>query len=167
MAELVGELARGLPALVGAPGSQLFHAPIRLELALDADHAGQVANALHNWGEHNTPLEPTPQPSGDRSYAEVLAVLHHDYGGHRAEPSDPAFRQVFDTLDVTEGLLDDVARALAEAHALRPSSGLSVYADAASSSRAGAGWARPMLVAGSDDTVARDAPPSDRTAAKR
>jgi hypothetical protein len=110
-------IAEQLPHLVGAPGSQLFHAPIRLELGLDADHAGQVANALHNWGAHATPVEPAPQPAGNRSLPEVLAILRSELPNAHIPASDPAFRQVFDTLEVTDTLLDDVAHAVASAHA--------------------------------------------------
>ena len=69
------EVRRRLPALVVAPESQFFHAPIRLELAIDAGDEAQVANALENWEAHATPLPRRPEGDGDRSIAEVLRDL--------------------------------------------------------------------------------------------
>lgn len=43
------EITGRLPALLISPDEQFFHAAIRLELAVDAGHAGQVANALRTW----------------------------------------------------------------------------------------------------------------------
>lgn len=66
------EVRDRLPALVGSPGTQFFHAIIRLEHAVDAGHAGQVANALRNWEDHaDEPGEPALRDDG-RSSAEVL-----------------------------------------------------------------------------------------------
>lgn len=49
-------VAEALPRLLGRPGAALFHRIIRLDLALDAGHPGQVANALHDLSRHATPL---------------------------------------------------------------------------------------------------------------
>lgn len=43
------EVRRRLPPMLDHLDAQYYHAVIRLELAIDADHPGQVANALHNW----------------------------------------------------------------------------------------------------------------------
>lgn len=48
---IAAEVSRRLPALLVSPDEQFFHAAIRLELAIDADHPGQVANALRTWEE--------------------------------------------------------------------------------------------------------------------
>lgn len=116
-------VAEQLPALVAAPGSQFFHAVIRLELALDADHPGQVANALHNWAEHDTPLGPAPAPAGDRRFAEVLDVLRAERLAGRLPEADASalatndvFRSSFDTLADHPDLLDDVAATVAAIH---------------------------------------------------
>lgn len=66
------EVRRRLPALVDSPGVQLFHAIIRLEHAVDADHPGQVANALRNWEDHARPLPMPPDGEGTWSYEQVL-----------------------------------------------------------------------------------------------
>ena len=76
------EVRRRLPAVIVAPESQFFHAPIRLELAIDAGHAGQVANALENWEAHDTPLPERPDGEGDLSVTEVVRrVLAHPSAG--------------------------------------------------------------------------------------
>jgi hypothetical protein len=115
--------AERLPALVAAPGSQFFHAVIRLELALDADHPGQVANALHNWADHDTPLGPAPAPAGERRFAEVLDVLRAQrLAGRLPEAAagvlatHDVFRSTFDTLAEGPDLLDDVAATVAAIH---------------------------------------------------
>ena len=66
------EVRRRLPALVDSPGVQLFHAVIRLEHAVDADHSGQVANALHNWEDHARPLPEPPAGQGTWSFEQVV-----------------------------------------------------------------------------------------------
>lgn len=115
--------AEQLPALIAAPGSQFFHAVIRLELALDADHPGQVANALHNWAEHDTPLGPAPTPAGDRRFAEVLDVLRAErLAGRLPETAagglatHDVFRSTFDTLAERPELLEEVAATVAAIH---------------------------------------------------
>ena len=118
--------AEHLTDLVAAPGSQFFHAVIRLELALDADHPGQVANALQNWSAHLRPLGRVPEPTGSRTFVEVLDALDHlarkgtvDATDLHALAASPAFRDTIDSLDVADDLdvLDQVAAAAAAAHA--------------------------------------------------
>jgi hypothetical protein len=129
-AATVGALGRAdatvaaLPGLVGAPGSQFLHAVIRLELALDAGHDAQVANALHNWAEHSEPLsDEAPRPNGARTYADVLAELA-DAG--RAEhlrtasvhdlAADPTVRTILSSLHDVPTLFDELAAAVAAVH---------------------------------------------------
>lgn len=120
--------AAALPRLVDAPGSQFLHAVIRLELALDAGHDAQVANALHNWAEHSRPLsDEAPRPSGERTYAEVLAALAdlvasrsgadrlRDAGAHDLA-TDTEVRAVLSSLHDVPTLLDEVAAAVAAVH---------------------------------------------------
>ncbi len=134
--ESAGVAARGradavtaaLPGLVGAPGSQFLHAVIRLELALDAGHDAQVANALHNWAEHSRPLsDEAPRPSGTRTYAEVLSTLtdlagtrdgaqrFRDAGTHDLA-ADAEVRAALSSLHDASDLLDEVAAAVAAVH---------------------------------------------------
>ena len=120
--------AAALPRLVGAPGSQFLHAVIRLELALDAGHDAQVANALHNWAEHSRPLtDRAPLPSGARTYAEVLAALSdlatspaaadrfRDASTHDLA-ADAEVRAVLSSLHDSPALLDEIAAAVAAVH---------------------------------------------------
>jgi hypothetical protein len=117
--------AAALPGLVDAPGSQFFHAVIRLELAVDADHAGQVANAVRNWSEHRRPLGDEPSPSGDRMLEEILAELADARDAGDLDPSDQhemaastAFGSIVDDLDPdVDATLEQLARVAAAAHA--------------------------------------------------
>jgi hypothetical protein len=116
--------AERLPQLVGAPGSQLFHAVIRLELALDAGHPGQVANALRNWADHDDPLGPAPDARRDRDVASVLAALREErvagrlpeLGAHELA-QHPLVGELLDTLAVHDHLLDELAASVAAIHA--------------------------------------------------
>jgi hypothetical protein len=118
--------AAALPRLVGAPGSQFLHAVIRLELALDAGHDAQVANALRNWADHSRPLsDQAPRPSGTRTFADVLTELAEllaapddrlrDLGVHDLA-ADPEVRAVLASLHDSPTLLDEVAAAVAAVH---------------------------------------------------
>ena len=49
-----------------------FHWMIRLELALDSDHSGQVANALGDWHRRPRPDDPIVTPDGSMSVTAVL-----------------------------------------------------------------------------------------------
>ncbi len=116
-------VAEHLPALVGSPSAQFFHAIIRLELAVDAGHPGQVANALRNWSEANTPIAPPPSGTGTATFAEVLSLLAADgqrFSGARMElarvASSPEFARSLDQLAAHPGLLDEVAAVVIERH---------------------------------------------------
>jgi len=63
------------PALVDGPGSQLFHAAIRLAYGLDAGHEGQVAAALVDWEGRNTVLPVAEPTRGTRRMPDVLAMV--------------------------------------------------------------------------------------------
>jgi hypothetical protein len=93
-----------LPELVGHPGSQFFHAVIRLDLALDADHPGQVANALLNWAGDAAPPEPGPTGEGDADVAEIMARVA---AGNRDALHD---------LRADDDLLDQTAAWVASVH---------------------------------------------------
>ncbi len=116
--------AAALPQLVDAPGSQFLHAVIRLELALDAGHDAQVANALHNWTDHSRPLsDEAPRPTGARTYAEVLAALADAMSAEQLRDAnvhelaaDPAVRAILSSLHDAPTLLDEVAAAVAAVH---------------------------------------------------
>ncbi|NLD78386.1 MAG: questin oxidase family protein [Acidimicrobiales bacterium] len=116
-------LSERLPALIGAPSAQFFHAIIRLELAVDAGHPGQVANALRNWTEVNTPIAAMPAGQGSASFADVLALIVTDAQDLSGAATDlgrvagvPRFAQALDQLRVHDGLLDEVATAVIAHH---------------------------------------------------
>lgn len=99
-----------------------FHWMIRLELAIDAGHAGQVANALGDWHRRPRP-DPAmlPAPSGTRPVAEVLHQLwsanrslasEGDEGGNRSEARRRLVAEAADGPD----LLDEVAAFVADLH---------------------------------------------------
>lgn len=115
-----------LPALVDRPGAQFFHAIIRLDLALDAAHPAQVANALRNWEHdhaHPDPLDDSRSPGtgdllagADLDRLARIALASHQDPGH------------FGTLHLVTGVraaravqhhLDDAARASLTEHTAR------------------------------------------------
>jgi hypothetical protein len=107
---------RELPGLIEAPLSQFFHAVIRLELALDAGHAGQVANALRNMRSHGHPLPDPPGGAGGESFASVVAALRKhparrsgSMGELRTVAGQPWFSGTLDRLRYDDALLDDIA----------------------------------------------------------
>ncbi|CAN5895046.1 hypothetical protein BH23ACT2_BH23ACT2_09050 [soil metagenome] len=120
---------RAAPALVSSPGSQFFHAVIRLEYGLDVAHTAQVANALHNWAHHGEPMADLPTPRGDRAFVDVARdlVASPDTGGVRlGRLGDTVSRDMGSTswfadalaeadLDAP-GLLDEVASVALAAH---------------------------------------------------
>lgn len=124
-AGIAAAVRRRLPELVAAPHAQFFHAPIRLELAIDAGHPGQVANALRNWAGAR-PLPHPPSGGGDRPLRSILERLStlpqaaaHD-GAPLAEIAEAKwFRSEVASLRVDDGLLDEVAAAALAAH-VRP-----------------------------------------------
>ncbi len=85
-----------LPALIGHPGAQFFHAVIRLDLALDADHPGQVANALLNWEADADAPADGPDGRGDASFAAVMErVADGDLGAlHDLRADDDLLDQI-------------------------------------------------------------------------
>lgn len=89
-------VAERLPALIGNPGSQFFHAAIRLDLALDADHPGQVANALLNWSADAEAPADGPDGRGDASFAAMMArVADGDLGAlHDLRADDDLLDQI-------------------------------------------------------------------------
>ena len=112
-------VAQRLPSLIGSPGSQFFHAIIRLELALDAGHSGQIANALHNWADHDHPLPSVPSGEGDEDLAQVLAALTEASSSSSAQivlAAIPWFASTLDRLRYHEGLLDEVSAAAIASH---------------------------------------------------
>ncbi|MHB1139372.1 MAG: questin oxidase family protein [Microthrixaceae bacterium] len=116
-------IAERLPSLVGSPGSQFFHAIIRLDLAVDAGHAGQVANALRNWAAHDHPLPDPPTGDGHASYRHVLARLAAatrdgapaPTGSHELASTD-WFTAAMSELAAHDGLLEEVSEAAASSH---------------------------------------------------
>ncbi|MDQ2677529.1 MAG: questin oxidase family protein [Actinomycetota bacterium] len=117
------EVRRRIPAVIVAPESQFFHAPIRLELAIDAGHAAQVANALENWEAHDTPLPERPDGDGDLGITEVVRrVLAHPSAGpgssldvHGVAAQD-WFVAEMDGLRVDDRTLDELAAIAAASH---------------------------------------------------
>ena len=117
------EVRRRLPAVIVAPESQFFHAPIRLELAIDAGHAGQVANALENWEAHHTPLPERPDGDGDRRITEVVRrVLGRPSAASAADldvhgvAAEPWFTAEMARLQVDDQTLDELAALAAASH---------------------------------------------------
>ncbi len=121
---IAAEVRRRLPALVVAPESQFFHAPIRLELAIDAGHPEQVANALENWEAHAAPLPERPDGDGDLGAAEVVRrVLAHPSAAAASEELDvhgvaaqPWFVAEMAHLGVDDGTLDELTAVAAASH---------------------------------------------------
>ncbi|MCC5951130.1 MAG: DUF4243 domain-containing protein [Acidimicrobiia bacterium] len=120
---VAAEAGDQLPALVDAPSSQFFHAIIRLDLAIDADHAGGVANALGNWREDADPLAAEPAGAGDAGFGEVLDRLASDprAAAARRRPfaeiaTLPWFADALDQLAGAPEVLDEVAAAAAQRH---------------------------------------------------
>lgn len=114
---------RELPTLLDAPLAQFFHAVIRLELAIDAAHPGQVANALHHLRDHTHPLPDPPHGDGGESFAAVVAALrsHPDRRAGsmsriRSVAGEPWFRDTLARLRADDALLDDVASSVVAAH---------------------------------------------------
>lgn len=114
---------RELPALVDAPLSQFFHAIIRLELAIDAQHAGQVANALQHLREQGRPLGDPPGGDGGESLAAVASALAQhpqrrsgSLRDLRGAAEAPWFRDTLARLRDDGHLLDDVAAFVAAVH---------------------------------------------------
>lgn len=104
-------VAERLPDLVDSPTTHWFHAMIRLEYALDADHPGQVANSLHDWAAHRRPLAPLPAPGGSTPLVEVARVLHRraEASGHQrssieAVTYEPWFADALADADLGAGL---------------------------------------------------------------
>lgn len=93
-----------LPQLIGHPGAQFFHAVIRLDLALDADHPGQIANSLLNWETDAAPPAPGPDGHGDARFSEVMARV--------ADGDTDALHD----LRADEDLLDQLAAWVASVH---------------------------------------------------
>lgn len=112
------EVRSSLGDLVDRTGG-FFHWMIRLELAIDAGHPGQVANALSDW-KRRSRRDPsmTPRPSGTRSVADVLRELwiadptRPGSGASRSEAPGNSVAEVADH----PGLLDEVAAAVADLH---------------------------------------------------
>ena len=113
------------PGLVDAPGTQLFHAVIRLAYALDANHEGQVAASLVDWDRLNRVL-PAPEPTrGSRRVDEVLALLgaqtdvaesRHSIRELDAIVRLDGFRRSVAEVAIDEHTLDDVATLTLHAH---------------------------------------------------
>ncbi len=117
------EVRRRLPGVLAAPESQFFHAPIRLELAIDAGHTAQVANAFENWEAHDTPLPERPAGGGDLGVAEVVRrVLEHPDAGAASRldvhgvAAQPWFVAEMDRLRVDGTTLDELAALAAASH---------------------------------------------------
>lgn len=64
-------VADHIAPLLAAVDARWFHAVIRLEHALDALHAAQVAHALGDWAEVATPLPDLPSKRGSESLVSV------------------------------------------------------------------------------------------------
>lgn len=114
---------RKLPDLVDRPLSQFFHAVIRLELAVDAAHPGQVANALRNLADHGGPLASPPSGEGGESLAAVLSALRShpereqgSFGEMRSYAEEPWFADTVARLRWEDGLYDDLASTAVAAH---------------------------------------------------
>lgn len=115
---------RWAPRLVEAPSAQFFHAPIRLEYALDARHPTQVANALHNWSGNREVLAALPAAGGTRPFGEVAHDLVAAEGWTTVSRGDLAgvaaagwFSDLLSEADLTSPtLLDEVAAVAAAAH---------------------------------------------------
>jgi hypothetical protein len=115
------------PAVAASPLSQFFHGPIRLEYALDAIHAGQVANALHNWQENPSELPDPSLPVDGEPRRRLLDVSRELVEGAPGRPSGRGsfrhtaesdwFRDVSGQVDLASpNLLDELADVALRAH---------------------------------------------------
>lgn len=107
------------PTVAPWPSAMFFHAPIRLELALDAGHPGQVANALVSWESSPASLAPLPSRRGDRDLRDVARDLaaapemgtEEGYFGPTTEAA--WFRTLFERVDLDAPDLADAVAAVA------------------------------------------------------
>ena len=114
-----------LPLLVERIGG-LFHWMIRLDLAIDAGHTGQVANALGDWGGRRSSGYPFPEPSGTASIPDTLDAIAAAAAGsdtgrgeHLAVVEQQWLRELVAAAgDVGDGdaLLAEIAVAVADLH---------------------------------------------------
>jgi hypothetical protein len=112
-----------VPALVAAPGSQLFHPMIRLAYALDVGHEGQAAAALLDW-ERRFQALPLPEPvPGGRRLPDVAAHLAAQPTGTWAHTFDldgiarrPELVEALAGLALDAATLDDVSAFAIAAH---------------------------------------------------
>jgi hypothetical protein len=122
------EVRERLPAVVHDPFSQFFHAPIRVELAVNAAHAGQVADALRNWEAHVTPEhELGAHPGGEEGDLDFATVMGRvaSRPEARAPHLPPApevaasrwFRAELERLRLHDQLLDEVEAFTLSTHA--------------------------------------------------
>jgi Questin oxidase-like len=68
-------LQTALPALMGGCGGAAFHGLIRCAYAVQAMHAGELADALAYWACRHLVLAPAPKKAGTLGLAEMLAAL--------------------------------------------------------------------------------------------
>lgn len=114
------EVRTVLPDLVDRVGG-FFHWMIRLELAIDAGHPGQVANALGDWQRRPRRTAASVAPAGSGSVADVIdRVIGSGLGpgsaggisGDRSGPATAAVAEVADHPD----LLAEIAEVVADLH---------------------------------------------------
>lgn len=111
------------PALVDAPGSQLYHPLIRLGYALDVAHEGQVAAALLDWETRHQPLPVPAVAAGRRRLADVAADLAAHPAGTWPHSFDldgisrrPELRAALEGVALDGQTLDDVSSFAIAAH---------------------------------------------------
>lgn len=110
-------------ALVGGPGSQLFHPVIRLAYALDVGHEGQVAAALLDWERRHDALALPHITPGTRRLPDVAADLAGHPAGTWRSTFDfdgiarrPELRASLDGVALDEQTLDDISSFAIAAH---------------------------------------------------
>jgi hypothetical protein len=98
---IAATVAERVPPLVDSPSTHWFHAAIRLEYAIDADHPGQVANSLHDWAEHRRPLPELPDASGSVPLVDRAPSLRRrSKSSIEAIAAEPWFSELLGDVDL-------------------------------------------------------------------
>lgn len=122
-------LARRLPALLPGCGGMAFHLLIRTAHAWESGHRGQLARSLAYWEVRNEALPGPAEVEGERLglndwLAALLALplpqgMNQPWISARMQhaAAQPGFQTLAPRLRIEPGLLEKIARRLAEAYA--------------------------------------------------
>ncbi|GCL65254.1 questin oxidase family protein [Pseudaquabacterium pictum] len=118
-------LEQVLPMLMPGCGAAAFHGLIRTAYALQAGHAGELADGLACWAARHLPLGPLPARAGRQAdplpLLRRLPALPSDhpliFQRMQAAAASPALQAVVAGLAVDAGTLQRLARLGAQAHA--------------------------------------------------